>query len=88
MSFKEQDKIALSDEDMGQVIGGFSLNYLIGGSGSGATGVTLEQTVIPGAGLQATTLQGGVRRCPKCGKPLTACRCGVSGSVNTGVVEL
>ena len=47
MSFKEQDKIALSDEDMGQVIGGFSLNYLIGGSGSGATGVTLEQTVIP-----------------------------------------
>lgn len=93
MSFKEQDKIALSDEDMGQVIGGFSLDFLVAGSGGGMAR-TMEQNVIRGKGMQAVTLeggtrqgagiqggtrQGGVKSCPRCGTALTGPVCGKCG---------
>ena len=88
MSFKDQDKIALSDDTMEQVMGGFSLSYLVGGSGSGAAARTMESRVIAGgSAITATTLQGGatagitggMRACTYCHIPLVngACpKCG------------
>ena len=92
MSFKEQDKIALSDDEMNQVIGGFSLDFLVAGTGGGMAR-TMEQTVIPGKGMQATTLegrrqgaglqgatlQGGKKLCLKCGATLSGPVCGKCG---------
>ena len=87
MAYLDQDKIALSDDDMGQVIGGFSLDFLVAGSGGGMAR-TMEQTVIPGNGLTAATLQGGMKRCLRCGKPLAQCKCKTLGAQNANVVEL
>ena len=75
MAIYEEDKVALSDEDMEQAAGGFQLNYLVGGSGSGTTGMTMERRVVQGSpAITGRTLQGvptaGLKLCPDCSTPL------------------